>query len=83
MDAFWTHLESIGPGSLLVGVVIMILTGRLVPGSERDYWRKAFFAEQEKTTKLAVSAEVQRDFLTSLSGVIRGEVDTRGEVDET
>ena len=53
--------------------VIAILTGRLVPGSERDYWRKAFFAEQEKNGKLTVSAEVQRDFLTSLGGVLRGD----------
>ena len=79
MDVLWAHLEGVGPGALLVGVVIMVLTGRLVPGSERDYWRKAFFAEQAKSAKLSVSAEVQRDFLTSLGGVLRGKGDLGDE----
>lgn len=68
MDALWPHLSDIGGGALFVGVCILVLTGRLVPGKERDYWRAAFFAEQAKTQKLTtVTGEVQRDFLNSLT----------------
>lgn len=56
-------------------VVIMVLTGRLVPGRERDYWRRAFFEAQQQKGTLLETAEVTQGVLQSLPDVTGGERD--------
>lgn len=63
----WLSLSSIGPSGLAAVCVLMILTGRLVPGKERDYWRKAFFEEQEMRRELQATGTVTRKVLTALT----------------
>lgn len=53
-------------GGLLAVVIVMILTGRLVPGKERDYWREAFLEEQRQKRDLMAISQVTRDVLTSI-----------------
>lgn len=45
-DFSLADLGDVGPPALLVLVVLLILTGHLVPGREMRYWRRAFFAQQ-------------------------------------
>lgn len=56
----------LGAGGLVVLVVLMILTGRLVPGKERDYWREAFLEEQRQKRELMETGKVTRDVLKAL-----------------
>lgn len=51
---------------LLGWVVRLILTGKLVPGSERDYWREAFAEEQRQKRELMVTAQVARGVMMAL-----------------
>lgn len=51
---------------LLGWVVRLILTGRLVPGTERDYWREAFAEEQRQKRELMVTGQVVRSVVRSL-----------------
>lgn len=55
--------------SALIGwVVRLILTGRLVPGNERDYWREFAFEEQaQKREMLVPTAEVVRGMASGLA----------------
>ena len=59
-------LKTVGPEGLLSLVVLMILSGRLVPGKERDYWRDAFFEEQRQKRELMETGRVTRDVLRAL-----------------
>lgn len=59
-------VADIGAGALVAIVVILILTGRLIPGRERDYWRQAFFEEQSQKRELMETGRVTRDVLRSL-----------------
>lgn len=59
------HLNEIGPWGLVTLFVILVFSGYLVTGRERDYWRKAFFTEQEMRKDLEVTGRVTRSVLTS------------------
>lgn len=52
--------------ALLGLVVLLVLTGRLVAARERDYWRRAFFEEQDQKRQLLESNRVTRDVLRAL-----------------
>lgn len=71
MDEIASIVHGYGPAGLLAVAVYLILTGKLVPSADRDYWRDAFFKLQEQHGKLMVTGEVQRDFLVSLETVFR------------
>lgn len=52
---------------LLGWVVRLILTGRLVPGTDRDYWREMAFEEQRQKRELMVpTAQVVQGFASAL-----------------
>lgn len=51
---------------LLGWVVRLILTGQLVPGGERDYWREFAFEEQRQKGELMVTAQVARGVMRAL-----------------
>jgi hypothetical protein len=59
--------------SALIGwVVRLIITGRLVPGGERDYWRDFAFEEQaQKREMLVPTAQVIRGMASGLADVTR------------
>jgi hypothetical protein len=44
--------ENLSVGGLLALCIILILTGKLVRGSEVKYWREAFFEEQRQKQQL-------------------------------
>jgi hypothetical protein len=67
VDIPWAQLQDVGPWGLVTLAVWSVFTGRLVPGKERDYWRKAFFAEQDMRRELEVTGTLQRKVLTALS----------------
>jgi hypothetical protein len=69
----WVSLSTVGPWGLVTICVMLIFTGRLVPGRERDYWRKAFFSEQEMRKELAATGQVARKVLTALTPPMDGE----------
>ena len=59
-------LSTGGPWALVTLGVYLIYSGRLVPGRERDYWRTAFFAEQELRREMQSTATVTRDVLRAI-----------------
>jgi hypothetical protein len=61
-----TVLATGGPWALVSLFVWLIYSGRLVPGTERDYWRKAFFAEQDLRREMQSTATVTRDVLRAI-----------------
>jgi hypothetical protein len=77
VEILLTHLSDVGPASILVVVVLMVLTGRLVPGREARYWRQAFFAEQKKNATLTLTAEVTRDFFSDLDEQVKARAVSR------
>jgi hypothetical protein len=52
MEFPWETLADVGPWGLVTICVLLIFTGRLVPGKDRDYWREAFFEQQKMTQEL-------------------------------
>lgn len=63
----WPIVSDVGAGGLVVLVVLLILSGRLIPKSHydelvraRDYWRDAFQAEQEANRLHAQAADAQQ-----------------------
>jgi hypothetical protein len=62
----WDHLNDIGPWGLVSLFVILVFTGFLVRGSEVNYWRKAFFTEQEMRRDLEATGKVARTVLQAL-----------------
>ena len=66
-------IRDIGATALLTVVVLLILTGRLVPKSVADAWKNAYFTEQasgrekeKQITLLASSATVSARVLDAL-----------------
>jgi len=59
-------VTNLGAGALLGLTVVLILSGKLVPGRERDYWRNAFFEEQAQKRELMETGRVTRDVLRAL-----------------
>lgn len=70
----------------VVGLVLLfgwlVATGRLVTRREvdsilqdRDYWRNAFFAQQEQSQQLMETGRVARDVLRALPVPQKGEAD--------
>jgi hypothetical protein len=59
------HLSEIGPWGLVTLFVILVFTGYLVTGREREYWRKAFFTEQEMRRDLEVTGRLTRSVLAA------------------
>jgi hypothetical protein len=74
-------VAALAPGDPLAAVLILIiamqagligwfvrlvLTGRLVPGNERDYWREFAFEEQRQKAQLMVTARVVEGVVTAL-----------------
>lgn len=59
-------LGDVGPKALLVLVVLLILTGQLVPGREMRYWRKAFFAQQALGKDSIENSKATRSVLKGL-----------------
>jgi hypothetical protein len=62
----WAVLGQLGPGALVTIIVLMILTGQLVPAKEMRFWREAFFTEQEMRRDLEATGKVARRVLNSL-----------------
>lgn len=67
------NIRDIGATALLTIVVLLILTGRLVPKSVADAWKNAYFTEQasgrekeKQITLLASSATVSARVLDAL-----------------
>lgn len=67
------NIRDIGATALLTIVVILILTGRLVPKSVADAWKNAYFTEQasgrekeKQITLLATSTAVSARVLDAL-----------------
>ncbi|PVE94984.1 hypothetical protein [Microbacterium sp. TPD7012] len=67
------NIRDIGATALLTIVVILILTGRLVPKSVADAWKNAYFTEQasgrekeKQITLLASSTTVSARVLDAL-----------------
>lgn len=52
--------------SLVVWGVRLIFTGKLVPGADRDFWRAAFFEEQEQKRELLVTGKVVQGVVQAL-----------------
>lgn len=63
-------LPNIGAGGLLFLAVFLILTGRLVPRREMEYWRDAFFEQQEQTRELVEAAQVTKDVLRGIEQAV-------------
>lgn len=59
-------LLHLGAPGLLGLVVVLILTGQLVPARELRYWRKAFFEEQAMRRDLVDTGRATRDVLRAL-----------------
>lgn len=59
-------LDGIGPWGLAVLLVIAFITGLIVPGKDRDYWRKAFFEEQRMRQELETTALLARSVFRSI-----------------
>lgn len=59
-------LAPIGPPALVALFVVSIYAGRLVPSKERDYWRQAFFVQQEIARGLTDTSRATRDVLRAL-----------------
>jgi hypothetical protein len=66
-------ISNIGAGTLIVLVVLMILTGRLVPGKERDYWRAMALELQEQNRKLIDAGKVTQQVLQAIPPAIEGQ----------
>lgn len=82
-------IRDIGATALLAVVVILILTGRLVPKSVADAWKNAYFTEQasgrekeKQITLLASSATVSARVLDALP-LTGGESDAVDETTDT
>lgn len=56
----------LGAGGLVTVIVILVLTGRLVPAREMRYWRDAFFEEQRQKQALISATQVTQDVLKAL-----------------
>lgn len=63
-------LPNIGAGGLLFLAVFLILTGRLVPRKEMEYWRDAFFEQQAQTRELVEAGKVTQDVLRGIEQAI-------------
>ena len=63
---FAEWLPEVGATGMLALVVYMVLTGRLVPGKERDYWRQAYFSESEKSAGAIEAGKITQDVLRAL-----------------
>ena len=71
----WTD---VGAGGLVALVVLLIFLGRLVPpglvsAKERDYWRDAFFQQQEINRELASTGRATRDVLRAIPDTTRAD----------
>ena len=83
LDGFSADLLSnLGAGGLLAVVVWMILTGRLVPrrtledmAKEREYWRSAFFSQQQQSEALMETGRVAQEVLKALPIPHQGKAD--------
>lgn len=64
---------SIGAVGLLSLTVWMILTGRLVPGKERDYWRSTAKELERQNGELIDGGKVTQDALRALQEALRRE----------
>jgi hypothetical protein len=58
-----TIAAPVGYGSLVVLVIWSIITGRLVPGKERDLWMNAYFQEKDNSKELLETARLLKDVL--------------------
>lgn len=66
LDIPWDALAEVGPWGLVTLFVLLIYTGRLVPGKDRDFWRKAFFEQQKITQDLKPLGLIARSTFNSL-----------------
>lgn len=63
----WVALvPELGASALVTVFVLLVLTGRLVPGREMRYWREAFFEEQRQKRQLLDAGRVTQDVLQAL-----------------
>jgi hypothetical protein len=67
------NIKDIGAGTLVILVVLMILTGRLVPGKERDYWREMALEEQRQKRELIDAGKVTQQVLRAIPPALEGE----------
>jgi hypothetical protein len=65
IDALPPGWLDIGAKGLVVLAVIMIFTGRLVNGKERDHWRDMAMELKEQNSKLIAGAETTQQFMRS------------------
>lgn len=61
-------LLDIGAKGFVAIIVLMVLTGRLVPGKERDHWRDLAMELTAQNTKLIAGGETTQHVLRSLPG---------------
>lgn len=66
-------VPQIGATGLLAVVVLMVLTGRLVPGKEMRYWREMAFEEQRQKRALMETGRITQDVLKAIPEAIRGD----------
>lgn len=66
MDSLPPGLLDIGAKGLVVLAVLMVLTGRLVPGKERDFWRDMALELKDQNSKLIAGAETTQQLIRSL-----------------
>lgn len=56
----------IGAKGFVAIIVLLVLTGRLVPGKERDHWRDMALELKDQNTKLIAGAETTSKLIRSL-----------------
>lgn len=61
-------LFDIGAKGFVAIIILMILTGRLVPGKERDHWRDMALELKEQNGKLIRGGETTTQVLRALPG---------------
>lgn len=66
MGVPWAELATVGPWGLVTIFVLMVFFGFLVPGKDRNYWREAFFKEQEMRRNMEVTGRLQKKVFDSL-----------------
>ncbi len=59
-------LLDIGAKGLVALIVLLVLSGKLVPGKERDHWRDMALELRDQNSKLIAGAETTRQLIRSL-----------------
>lgn len=72
MDVLGVPVSDVGPWTIVLFVVVLVLTGKLVPGRERDYWRDAAQTSMQQNTKILEAVEVTKQVLQTIDRTARG-----------